>query len=63
MTIYIYELIKKDGEVISKHIDTWNDGKFEKSSKKMDRKEVLENFNRGYNFTSEEDKSKKIEEE
>lgn len=52
--IHIYKLVETNGEVTSEEIDTWDAGKFGKSSKKMDRKEVLDNFNRGYNFTSEE---------
>lgn len=53
MTIYIYELIEKDGEIVNQKIDSWDNGKFGKSKTKMTREEVLTNFNRGYNFTSE----------
>ena len=51
--IDIYRLIKKDGSVIPSHVDTWDDGKFKNSSDKMDHKEVLDTYNRGYYFTSE----------
>ncbi len=54
MMINIYKLVESNGEVISEQIDTWDNGKFKKSSDKMTREEVLDSYNRGYNFTSEE---------
>ena len=57
--IYIYRLIEKDGDVSNELLDTWNDGKFKKSNVEMDRENVLNEFNRGYYFTSEDKKEKK----
>lgn len=51
--IYIYELIKKNNEITNELIDIWDNGKFKNSSKKMNRNEVINIFNSGYNFTSE----------
>jgi len=51
--INIYKLVEKDGDINPLHVDTWDDGKFSKSSAKMDRDEVVNTFNRGYYFTSE----------
>lgn len=53
--IYIYK-VNIDDENEPLLVDTWNN-KFEISSKKMDRDEVINTYNNGYYFTSE----KKIE--
>ena len=61
--IYIYRLIEKDGDMTNELLDTWDDGKFKKSDTEMDRKDVLNEFNRGYYFTSEDEETDKKEKE
>lgn len=51
--IYIYKLNEENGDINPVKIDTWDNGRFEKSSAKMTRYKVLDEFNRGYYFTSE----------
>ena len=50
--IYIYKLVDKNGDISPEQVDVW-DGKFENSTEKMSRKEVIKRYNNGYYFTSE----------
>ena len=51
--IYIYK-VNIDDENNPLLVDIW-DNKFKISSKKMNREEVINNFNNGYYFTSEKE--------
>lgn len=54
--IYIYK-VNVDDENNPLLVDTW-DNKFKISTKKMNREEVINNFNNGYYFTSEKETEK-----
>ncbi len=51
--IYIYKLVEKDNEIINELVDTWNDGKFKNSDKKMGQDEVIDYYNNSYYFTTD----------
>lgn len=55
--IYIYK-VNTDDEIKPDLFDVWKDGKFLKSGKKIDKDEVINTFNNGYFFTSEDKKIK-----